>query len=270
MIDVKNNLIKILLVEDNRGDAARIEHLFRATSEHLEVTHVADIESLVKILDEEKFDVILLDLHLLEVTGVETVKLVREHTGDLPIIVLTGMDSDELAQGCIDAGAQDFLIKDEVSPRSLERSIDYAILRSRDTIELKRAIRSYRNLANDSSLTSITASISGIGPLREREPEIFEELVQDYTEILAPYLVQLLIESSKPSVKMEELITKIGDHSGGPRDLIDVHLRSLDMSSKNQSEERMRAYAVESRLLALEMMGLLVNYYRVGQRRFFK
>ena len=68
---------------------------------------------------------------------------------------------------------------------------------------------------------------------------------------------------------MEKLITQLGDAGGGPRDLLDVHLASLDQLIGKENPAKSQAFAVEGRLLALEMMGLLVDFYRVGQRRHF-
>jgi hypothetical protein len=66
---------------------------------------------------------------------------------------------------------------------------------------------------------------------------------------------------------MEQVLTCLGDMDAGPRDLLDVHVAALDQAVDGQSSERARTLVVEGRLLALEMMGLLVDYYRVGLRR---
>ena len=62
-------------------------------------------------------------------------------------------------------------------------------------------------------------------------------------------------------------VTELGDLGGGPRDLLDMHVAALDRALALYQDPHARAIVYESRLLALQMMGLLVDYYRVGHRR---
>jgi hypothetical protein len=93
--------------------------------------------------------------------------------------------------------------------------------------------------------------------------------VDGYVSLLHSYLNQLVQKTEKPRTEMERMVTLIGDLGGGPRDLLDVHVTALDDASKSARDERARALALEGRLLALEMMGYLVDYYRTGARRRF-
>jgi hypothetical protein len=65
----------------------------------------------------------------------------------------------------------------------------------------------------------------------------------------------------------EIIITTLGDAGGGPRDLLDMHVAALDQALALYLDPHARSIVYESRLLALQMMGLLVDYYRVGHRR---
>jgi hypothetical protein len=68
---------------------------------------------------------------------------------------------------------------------------------------------------------------------------------------------------------MELVIAALRAANGGPRDLLDVHLAALESALARNGETHGRSVVFEARLLALEMMGLLVDYYRVGHRRRF-
>ena len=68
------------------------------------------------------------------------------------------------------------------------------------------------------------------------------------------------------STDVPVLATRLGDNGAGPRDLIDLHLGALENASPSVGSHG-GAPIVEGRLLALEMMGLLVDYYRSGHRR---
>jgi hypothetical protein len=62
---------------------------------------------------------------------------------------------------------------------------------------------------------------------------------------------------------MNRIISQLGQEGAGPRDLVDIHVSALDQVSEDGSSVRARTLALEGRLVALEMMGLLVDYYRV-------
>ena len=77
----------------------------------------------------DKFDVALLDLSLPDTAVFDTVRRFRAAAQDLPIIVLTGLRDMKLAACAIRAGAEDYLLKDEVTWQVLVRSIRYSIER---------------------------------------------------------------------------------------------------------------------------------------------
>jgi hypothetical protein len=53
------------------------------------------------------------------------------------------------------------------------------------------------------------------------------------------------------------------DSGAGPRDLVDLHVAALGRVTEHGNSVSARTFALEGRLVALEMMGLLVDYYRV-------
>ncbi len=122
----------ILLVEDNPGDADYIRELLTEGlhSPPSRVTHVLNLSEAIAVLRHQTtFEVVLLDLRLPDGSGVECVVAVRAKAHDVPIVVLTGLDDDDLAMSCIAAGAQDYLSKQEVRARTLSRAIDHAVAR---------------------------------------------------------------------------------------------------------------------------------------------
>jgi hypothetical protein len=77
----------------------------------------------------------------------------------------------------------------------------------------------------------------------------------------------LIVKNRKPRKEMEALAGRLGDLGAGPRDLIDIHVNSMESLVGEANDERARVYAIEGRLFVLEIMGLLVDYYRFGLRR---
>lgn len=137
----------VLLVEDNPPDARFIEELFNEV-QHGKDTQLGDVEiehfeSLADSLDavDEGVDVVLLDLNLPDSSGMETVEAMLKEAPDLPIVVLTGVPESELGTRAVGTGAQDYLVKDDVTADSLVRTIRYAIERK----EKERELRSTRD-----------------------------------------------------------------------------------------------------------------------------
>ena len=81
------------------------------------------------MLHTNPFDIILLDLNLIECRGLETVRTIRAEAPHLPIIVLTGLDDDQAAIEAIEQGADDYISKNNMEPELLNRSIRYSIQR---------------------------------------------------------------------------------------------------------------------------------------------
>ncbi|MEO5347785.1 MAG: cyclic nucleotide-binding domain-containing protein [Magnetococcus sp. YQC-9] len=94
------------------------------------LTHAWSRQEAEQLLGQEKFDLILLDLNLSDSHGYdETFIRINETALDTPIIVFTGMDDDKQAVLAVEAGAQDYLIKGQVSRRAFHRAIRHALSR---------------------------------------------------------------------------------------------------------------------------------------------
>jgi signal transduction histidine kinase len=131
--------IKILLVEDSAFDAKLIQDLCRESCfQQFELEHRSNLTEAFKALDEKLFDVILLDLTLPEVQGLDTVSQVSARYPSIPIIVLTRVTDEDMALNALNLGAQDYLIKDQVEGVLLKRTIKYGIERKQMERELRR------------------------------------------------------------------------------------------------------------------------------------
>jgi DNA-binding NarL/FixJ family response regulator len=259
---------RLLIIEDNPADADLIEALLeQSTSDRYEIVKTATIAEAIQRLPESIIEVVLLDLSLPDSTGIASVEAIRAVVGNIPIVVLTGADDEQLGLACIEAGAQDYLLKGEIRSIVLRRTIGYAISRLREAQlrDLRTMLAQLRELSSANAQTTTTAMLAGTQAMRERFPKVFGEIVGDYLDLLNSYLGHLEIKRTKPRDRMTKLITRLGEASIGPRDLLDVHIAALDMVVE-QSDSRTLGMVIEGRLLALEMMGLLVDYYRVRQR----
>lgn len=130
--------IRLLLVEDNPGDARLLRcALLDAEPDPPELEHVDRLAPALERLAEERFSALLLDLSLPDAHGLETVTRARLAAPDIPIIVLTGLADQDVALRAVQEGAQDYLVKGEVTPGVLVRSVRYAIERHRLQAHIK-------------------------------------------------------------------------------------------------------------------------------------
>lgn len=149
-----NEPIKILLVEDDLFYEDYLSEIFAEETEiSYELNHVVRIKDCVEHLEQDNFDVILIDLNLPDCTGLDTIYEVESQASNTPIIVLTEQDDNELASQALQSGAQDYLVKGQIDRSTLERSIRYAIERNRLLEQLEESKRLQRHLAYHDALT---------------------------------------------------------------------------------------------------------------------
>ena len=134
------DVICVLLVEDDEGDARlACKALATFSGLHFSVTRARCISEATELLQNRRFDVVLLDLGLPESDGLETLTSVRQASHDVPIVVLTGRSDQSASLLALEAGAQDYLPKTDMIPDTLARVIHYSIQRHRLVGELKLA-----------------------------------------------------------------------------------------------------------------------------------
>ncbi len=124
------SIIKILLVEDNRGDAILLKETFDQIDPKLyHLTQVERLQNAITILNQDQFDVVLLDLSLPDSHGLNSITKLKAEAPKIPIVVLTGLDDETQAALALEKGARDYLVKMRVDSTLLIRSIRYAIER---------------------------------------------------------------------------------------------------------------------------------------------
>lgn len=140
----------VLLLEDSRTDALLIKSCLKTSQLQCNIAvaeTVAEAESLLK----RDFDVALIDLHLPDSSGIETVRRIRALRSNLPIVVLSGDAGEETDLDALREGAQDFIAKNDFSSSTLERSIRFAIERQEHQL-LRQELRRH-SLESDAART---------------------------------------------------------------------------------------------------------------------
>lgn len=140
--------MRILLVEDNSGDANLLRLMLKESgSLTLEVTHADRLSKGLAYVVDMPIDVVVLDLSLPDSQGVET--LVRMHAAAewVPIVVLTSVEDEALGLALVQAGAQDYLVKGQVTGPLLTRALRYAAERKRTEEKLRSSFNLLRTLS---------------------------------------------------------------------------------------------------------------------------
>ncbi|WP_052813088.1 response regulator [Desulfonatronum thioautotrophicum] len=131
---------QVLLVEDDPGDAGLIRNALKDKRiGSFEETWVTSLGEAREIMDAVQFDVVLLDLSLPDSQGLETVRGGLEAARDMPVVVLTGRDDEELALRILEMGAQDYLVKGRHDADALLRALRHALARARTERALRRS-----------------------------------------------------------------------------------------------------------------------------------
>ncbi len=126
--------IKILCVEDNDGDFEILRANVSEMSSELRIVMDRAISSaeagrMLSNHEEDPYDLVCLDLSLPDSHGLDSFDRLAESLAKLPVIVLSGNSDQNLAIEIVQRGAQDYLIKDLITPDSLQRSFLYSIER---------------------------------------------------------------------------------------------------------------------------------------------
>jgi PAS domain S-box-containing protein len=143
-----NKEYKILVVEDNLGDFMLVEEYLDETILSPRIVRCESFKQAKETLLSENvdLDVVLLDLSLPDKSGETLINEVIEISEGLPIIVLTGYTDANFAVKSLSMGISDYLLKDDLSPTTLYKSIVYNIERNKNLVKLLESEQKYADL----------------------------------------------------------------------------------------------------------------------------
>jgi len=147
---------RILLIDDDELDRMAVRRALSRAAFEIEIT---EADTGAKGLDfalTREFDAVLLDYRLPDIDGLDVLKKMRDNDRkQSAVIVLSRQEDERLAELCIDAGAQDFLLKDEVNERRLTRAIRQAKQRFSMEEKLYQAQVDLKHIAERDRLTGL-------------------------------------------------------------------------------------------------------------------
>lgn len=204
-----NDLIKVLLVEDDAVERRLVERLLSRCLQPVEfaVEPVGSLPATVECLGSKEYDIVLLDLGLSDSNGIETVRKVSEVNPRLPIVVLTGLDDEEIGLSAIKNGAADYLVKSQSLENLLVRTIRFALERKQAEEALQASEANLRKV--------IVASPDGI-VIVDRDGIV--QFVNPAAESLFGRRAEELLGElfGFPVMRGEVIEVDIVNHGGGP------------------------------------------------------
>lgn len=241
-----NSPITLLLIEDNPADAHLIRTLLRQPASGqiasaatlgdatFAVHHVDRIAAAVPHLNDKSLDVILLDLSLPDSQGLESFSKVKLLVQTTPIIILSGLDDQNVAVRAVQQGAQDYLVKGSIDTELLVRAIRYAIERqnllteqlqaksqlARQTLELQTRNAELDQFAHTVAhqVQGLLSQIIGYGSYLEM---VYKEGLDDEGQMVLKRILQ-------SSHKMNNVLNEILLLANVSRD--DIEVIPLEMS----------------------------------------
>jgi DNA-binding NarL/FixJ family response regulator len=259
---------RILIIDDNPSDGELLRQFLSASDGcRFEVEHVERLSHALERLQDDHFDVALLDLTLPDSQGLDTVTRALAEAPHIPFVVLTGNDDEGMALAAVQRGAQDYLVKGRVSSEALVRSIRYAVQRHRIRQGVKEAKKDYetgrfRPIEKQSPAPAVPPETPGFGTRRLSDTQILD-VVKGFSNALEAAAAPSDVTSpAAVSSSLWRLARRLGQLQAGPQDVMDVHDAGLRAKTSNATEAGRRNYESLSARLALELMGHLAAYYR--------
>jgi PAS domain S-box-containing protein len=154
--------LSVLLVEDNPGDAFLIEEMLNASkSWKFQVVKAINLKQALEKIRNFNFEVIIADLGLPDSQGIATIDEILRNVKSIPIIVLTGINDEQTGTESVIRGAQDYLIKWNINPDQLMRSIRYSFHRKKVEEKLLISEEKFRIVIERIQLLGLMLDLEG-------------------------------------------------------------------------------------------------------------
>jgi PAS domain S-box-containing protein len=138
----------ILIIEDNPGDNILIEEYLTENILNPKLLQAGTFQAAKVLLENQSnsFDIIFLDLSLPDLSGETLIVGVLNLAGDTPVVALTGFSDLDFSIKSLGLGISDYLLKDELTPTILYKSVTYAIQRRKFTDQIQKSEKRYSDL----------------------------------------------------------------------------------------------------------------------------
>jgi len=253
----------ILVVDDDSDNRSLLKDLLER--EMYSVEEADSAEDCLGKLKQRKPDLVVLDVMMPGMSGTDLCAVIKQDPRfmDVMVILVSGVriTSEDHVFG-LEIGADDYITR-PFQPRELVARVE-ALFRLRDGPGSFRRQSPYAFFEQPG--TEQTAGVYGQQAIRRSYPDEFAKLRDRYADIINEAVEQRFYKSDGTASDMtRELAHQLGFLKAGARDVIELHKAALEKLSLRGSARRAFYIKEESRLLLVEVMGYLLNYYRSRQ-----
>ena len=174
--------LRLLMIEDNPDDEALVLRTIRKGGFNVEHVRVDNRDDLLTVLKNRDWDIVLSDYQMPEFNGLAALKIVKQRNKDLPFIVVSGTIGEEVAVEAMRSGAQDYLMKD-----NLTRLVP-AIRRELADADERRALREAQQTLRHQAYHDILTGLPNRWLLRDRMEQALKYVRQKKTGLAVMFL----------------------------------------------------------------------------------
>ncbi|HKL03575.1 MAG TPA: PAS domain S-box protein, partial [Cryomorphaceae bacterium] len=257
--------LTILVIEDNPGDFVLIQEYLMEEMDPSEILHAQTFdEAKQELARSDYFDVVLLDLTLPDASGESLVESVANLSEQTPVIVLTGYENKKFGLETLSIGVADYLLKDELTPFLLSKSISYSIERNRINESLRQSEKQYRELFDLSPLPKWVYDIETLEFIDVNQRAI-DHYGYSRDEFLSMTIKDLWPGQDNPVLEqtLQESLNTDGFHESGIHhhktksgQLIEVDIRSTMITYNSERAKMVVANDVTERLETEKQLAL--------------
>ena len=152
-----NNIISLLVVDDDIVDLEMVKRHLLKSIHNIKITEATSVDEGLALYDKHQFHIVLLDYRMPQRNGIEMILELRTHIRDYgtAIVMMSSAEDDKLATACLEAGAQDFIPKSEITPRRIINAILHAQTRFKLEQDLRNSYIRSKDLAEKDGLTGL-------------------------------------------------------------------------------------------------------------------
>ena len=135
---IDDKTIKVLHVEDEIDQVILMREFTKEIKNvHYEMTHVQQLDEALLELDNERYDIVMLNLSLPDKQGLEIITIVCDRAPEVPVVVMTSMVDETMAIKALQRSAEEYLVKRKMNSHMLSRILRHTIMRHKSRVELQ-------------------------------------------------------------------------------------------------------------------------------------
>ena len=233
----------VLVIDDEESVATTIEAILKMDGH--DVTAVTNGADAIRLLNERRYDVVLTDLRLADMDGIDVLREVQRTSPETASIMLTGYASLESAVAALRSGAYDYLMKPsdvEELRATVNRAIERGALRRRllELEEVDRLKTQFLSMASHELRTPLTAVSGFIQVARRRVARAAENERAEWRDE-AMRAAETLELAQRQARRLGRLVDELLDVSRLQLGRVELHQRDIDLSaSLREVVDRMR------------------------------